>query len=189
MIRILGACGLWRGGERAGRQEGVRAQCGTREGRAAAAAAAAGGGWRRRLQRQRRRGSPPAAPHLDLLGGVQQAGDVVVDGLLHRLALLQGLDLLVHQVKVLGLGVQRSHARGGAALAVQAARGAGERWWRAVTSVHVGRTQRSAAVHRGMQRSVRARGRSTRGGAREHASARRQAQSERGERAAAAHLW
>ena len=39
-----------------------------------------------------------AAAHLgglDLLSGVQDASDVVVDGLLHGLALLQGLDLRV----------------------------------------------------------------------------------------------
>jgi hypothetical protein len=34
----------------------------------------------------------------NLLGGVHHAGDVVVDALLHGLALLQVLDLLVHEV-------------------------------------------------------------------------------------------
>ena len=35
---------------------------------------------------------------LDLLGGVEHAGDVVVDGLVDRLALHESLGLLVHEV-------------------------------------------------------------------------------------------
>ena len=37
---------------------------------------------------------------LNGLGGVQSTVDVVVDGLRDRLAILQGLDLLVHEVEV-----------------------------------------------------------------------------------------
>jgi hypothetical protein len=57
---------------------------------------------------------------VDLLGGVQKARHVVVDGLVDGLALLEGLDLVVHQVKVLGLGVQGGDAGLAAALAVEA---------------------------------------------------------------------
>jgi hypothetical protein len=46
---------------------------------------------------------------LDGLGRVQQAGDVVVDGLLDGLALLERLHLLVHEIEVVGAGVQRRH--------------------------------------------------------------------------------
>ena len=44
---------------------------------------------------------------------------MVVDGLLHRLALLERLGLLVHEVEVLGLRVQSSHALSLAAKPVQ----------------------------------------------------------------------
>lgn len=45
---------------------------------------------------------------------------MVVDGLLHGLTILQRLDLLVHEVKVLGLGVQGSDGCNLAAVPVQA---------------------------------------------------------------------
>eukprot|EP00955_Chlamydomonas_euryale_P056838 356567-Chlamydomonas_euryale.AAC.8 len=57
---------------------------------------------------------------VDLLRRVQQTSHVVVDGLVHGLALLQGLDLLVHEVEVLRLGVEGSHLRLLAAVAVKA---------------------------------------------------------------------
>ena len=41
-----------------------------------------------------------------VLRGIQQARDVVVDWLGHSLAILEIPDLLIHEVKVLGLGVQ-----------------------------------------------------------------------------------
>ena len=47
---------------------------------------------------------------LDSLCRVQEASDVVVDGLADGLVVPDVLDLLVHQIEVLRLGVQRSHA-------------------------------------------------------------------------------
>lgn len=48
---------------------------------------------------------------LDLLGGVQGAVDVVVDGLHHALARLEVAELLVHEVEPLLFSVQRGPAR------------------------------------------------------------------------------
>lgn len=48
---------------------------------------------------------------LDLLGLVQGPVDVVVDGLHHALAVLEVVELLVHEVKLLLLGVERGPAR------------------------------------------------------------------------------
>ena len=45
---------------------------------------------------------------LDLFGGVKSSVDVVVDGLLNSLSLLEGLDLLVHEVEVVLEGVKGS---------------------------------------------------------------------------------
>jgi hypothetical protein len=46
----------------------------------------------------------------DKLRRVEEAGDVVVDGLLDRLALLDRLHLLVHEVEVVGPRVERGDA-------------------------------------------------------------------------------
>ena len=46
---------------------------------------------------------------LDLLRRVEEPGHVVVDRLLDGFARLEILDLLVHQVEVLGLGGKRGH--------------------------------------------------------------------------------
>lgn len=48
---------------------------------------------------------------LDLLRGVQGPVDVVVDGLLDALAVLEVVELLVHEVKLLLLGVEGGPAR------------------------------------------------------------------------------
>jgi hypothetical protein len=42
------------------------------------------------------------------ISGVEETGHVVVDGLVDSLALLHGLDLLVHELEVLGLGGEGS---------------------------------------------------------------------------------
>lgn len=48
---------------------------------------------------------------LDLLGGVQGAVDVVVDGLHHALPVLEVVELLEHEVELLLVGVQGGPAR------------------------------------------------------------------------------
>ena len=55
---------------------------------------------------------------LDPLSGVQQARHVVVDGLVNSLPLLKRLHVLVHELKVLCLGAQRSDVQRLAAIAV-----------------------------------------------------------------------
>lgn len=47
---------------------------------------------------------------LDELWRVEQPGDVVVDGLIHGLPFLESLNLLVHQVEVVGPRVERGDA-------------------------------------------------------------------------------
>ena len=55
-----------------------------------------------------------------ILRRIQETRDVVVDGLGNCLAILQVLDLLVHQVKVLSLGVKSCYTLPFAATAIQA---------------------------------------------------------------------
>merc|ERR1719258_752851 len=57
---------------------------------------------------------------LDLLRRVEEPGDVVVDRLLDGVPRLEGLDLLVHEVEVLGLRGKRGHILLLAAIAVEA---------------------------------------------------------------------
>ena len=61
----------------------------------------------------------PHAGRRDVLRRVEQAADVVVDRLVHGLALLERLDLRVHELKVLRLGRERRDALLAAALAVE----------------------------------------------------------------------
>lgn len=56
---------------------------------------------------------------LDGLRGVQQARHMVVDGLVHNSALLEVLDLVVHQLKVLCLGVKCCYSLLLTAVAIQ----------------------------------------------------------------------
>nr|PNR32325.1 hypothetical protein PHYPA_026451 [Physcomitrium patens] len=86
-------------------------------------------------------------------GGIQQISHVVVNRLLKRLALLQGLHLLVHGIRVVSLGVQRSL---GLLLAtipvkevvvVQANHGGGVPNQRAGVRVAIPRGRRNASEH------------------------------------------
>eukprot|EP00963_Diacronema_lutheri_P007453 scaffold649_cov347-Pavlova_lutheri.AAC.92 len=56
---------------------------------------------------------------LDGFSGVQDSRHMVVNGLVHRLSLSQGLDLIVHEVKVLGLGCKGGHTCILATVAIQ----------------------------------------------------------------------